>query len=846
MIARDVHSFVSIYINRGWSPVRIPPKEKCPRDIKWEQRKYGPSDFGPHDNIGINLGEPSNWLTDIDLDCTEARELAPKILPLTASFGRDSNPNSHYLFYCKGIETQKFNDPISLKCMFEIRATPHSNIGKGYGGTQTVFPGSVHPTGERIKWSNPIKILNISKEELTELCNSLALMILGTKYKTIDSNLWSNPTEIQIKRYPGQPFPINKAIDFVHKTIANWKGQKQVSIPITNNTYKSIVESFNASNTFESGKCPVNGCNGINSFKTFKGKYSCFHDSHPNTCGTRGSSGVIMDSLDIVSHNHSMTPKEYLVSINQYKPSIREEPPPIGELSKLVTVEEQRRALAELPDLEIENFIPDTDPERPVFQITAGNGFKSVDFGIKAVIRDPALYQRGGKLVTIDTGIISTISAPFLWERLSRHVAWHRYDETRQDWTPCNPPKEVVSSVHGRAAWPELRDLAGVVNSPVIRSDGSLLYSPGYDSTTKLFYHPVGRCDPVPEHPSKNDALACINELLDVVIDFPFLKDSHRSAWLAALLTPLARTALDACNVPLFLVDGNSRGCGKSKLIDLISLVVCGRTAARASYTSDQDELEKRVISNMLTGDQMVLFDNLAGEFGGSCIDKLLTSEGWFQGRLLGTNTAPLMRNTTTWYATGNNANLSGDIVRRIIHIRLETPLEHPDERSDFKRSRLLNWVRAERPHLLCAALTLIRAWYEAGAPQQTDLPTFGSFESWSDMIRNILVWAEQPDPWGETRAALRRSDTGDMLHLAILNGLVRMGACESILSLSDIDRKLPDNQALRDALAVAGIYRDGHLDMKKLSKRLNGYRGYNKNDMHIQSDELGWRVVRR
>src|SRR5262249_42722346 len=47
---------------------------------------------------------------------------------------------------------------------------------------------------------------------------------------------------------------------------------------------------------------------------------------------------------------------------------------------------------------------------------------------------------------------------------------------------------------------------------------------------------------------------------------------------------------------------------------------------------------------------------------------------------------------------------------------------------------------------LVSAALTLLRAYWEAGLPPQP-LEPYGSFEEWSDLIRSALVWAGAADP---------------------------------------------------------------------------------------------------
>jgi hypothetical protein len=111
-------------------------------------------------NLGVNLGEPSNGLCDVDLDCAEAIELADRILPATVTFGRKSKPRSHRLFYAAGATTEQFKDAVATSegkfpMLVELRATPRGNLGKGIGGTQTVLPPSVHTSLEPIRWVEP-------------------------------------------------------------------------------------------------------------------------------------------------------------------------------------------------------------------------------------------------------------------------------------------------------------------------------------------------------------------------------------------------------------------------------------------------------------------------------------------------------------------------------------------------------------------------------------------------------------------------------------------------------------------------------------------------------------------
>src|SRR5262249_36331762 len=71
---------------------------------------------------------------------------------------------------------------------------------------------------------------------------------------------------------------------------------------------------------------------------------------------------------------------------------------------------------------------------------------------------------------------------------------------------------------------------------------------------------------------------------------------------------------------------------------------------------------------------------------------------------------------------------------------------EKPEERTDFTHNPLLPWVYAHRPRLAVAALTLVKAYFASGCPSQGIKP-MGSFEAWSDLVRQSLIWAGEADP---------------------------------------------------------------------------------------------------
>jgi hypothetical protein len=106
--------------------------------------------------------------------------------------------------------------------------------------------------------------------------------------------------------------------------------------------------------------------------------------------------------------------------------------------------------------------------------------------------------------------------------------------------------------------------------------------------------------------------------------------------------------------------------------------------------------------------------------------------------------TAPV---EAVFFGSGNNMLFVGDMARRVVLIDLAPTQERPDERDDFTHPDLLEWVMEQRPRLVRAALTIIKAYLDAGSPKQTGLNPFGSYEPWSNLIRHSLVWVGQTDP---------------------------------------------------------------------------------------------------
>ena len=436
-----------------------------------------------------------------------------------------------------------------------------------------------------------------------------------------------------------------------------------------------------------------------------------------------------------------------------------------------------------------------------------------------ALGRERDIYQRGGLLVhVVEQAIepatdavvrrpigavnVRELAQPLLRERLTSAARWVKWRGNGEDAqkVPAHPPDWSVSAIHVRADWETVRRLEAVVTHPVLLGNGKILSANGYDEASQLLVMmPPGLSINVPEYPTREDVAAAVELLAEVIRDFPFETPEHRAAWFAALLTPLAWFAFTG-PAPLFLIDANIRAAGKGLLADVIAIIITGRRFPVMSYTNDKEELRKKITTLAVEGERLVLLDNLAGAVGNDVLDMALTAETWTD-RLLGGNrkyNGPL---NVTWFATGNNVQLGADTSRRACHIRLESEQERPETRADVKYADLRGHVTRNRGPLLAAALTILRGWIVAGKPKH-GLKPWGSFEQWSNVVREAVVFAGLPDP-GETRLQLQSMADSDANAMeAIIAGLDELDTARRGMTTAEIVKRLKDDESPSECIA--------------------------------------------
>jgi len=167
------------YIAKGFRVVPIPHRQKGPVIKEWQslviRAEDAPAHFRGTCNIGVILGH--GGATDVDLDCAEAIAAAGYLLPRTATFGHASRPFSHFIYVCHGLAASEEHAARKWTStdgggLLELRS------GGGGAAAQTVFPPSIHPSGEPIAWDDGEDIRQVDPHDLVTACNRLAACAL--------------------------------------------------------------------------------------------------------------------------------------------------------------------------------------------------------------------------------------------------------------------------------------------------------------------------------------------------------------------------------------------------------------------------------------------------------------------------------------------------------------------------------------------------------------------------------------------------------------------------------------------------------------------------------------------
>ena len=367
----------------------------------------------------------------------------------------------------------------------------------------------------------------------------------------------------------------------------------------------------------------------------------------------------------------------------------------------------------------------------------------------------PVLFQRQRELVRYR---VDALGQPYL-EPLNEisirgrltDVADFLVESGKGGYVATIPPRalceDILAYPHATGTFPVVE---AITQTPLVRPDGTVFATPGFDPATRMIYVPPRGfvLPPIPDSPTPGEIEAAKALLLDVLVDFPFEGSADRTNFLGFCITPLIRPQVDV--VPMAAIDSPVAGSGKGLLTDVACIMATGEVAAVIPPPASREEWPKLLASLLDNGRTFVVFDNLHDALKSDALEAVLTKP-FLQFRQLGHTRERIVPNRATWAVTGNNVAVSRDMVRRCYRIRIDPRCAQPHLRKKFKYNDLVGHCKSQRPSLMAALLVLIRAWYAAGKPAFGGT-ALGTYTSWKEKVGGILKNAGFEDFLGNQR----------------------------------------------------------------------------------------------
>lgn len=167
---------------------------------------------------------------------------------------------------------------------------------------------------------------------------------------------------------------------------------------------------------------------------------------------------------------------------------------------------------------------------------------------------------------------ITPVTRAAITRSLDRRISWRRKNKNPDgpaQEVVIDPPTKYIALLHETETYPHLPHLIGIARQPFFRPDKTLMNTTGYDAQTGYFGSYEASEFVIPDNPTRQDALAALNIIEDLLEEFAFAAPCDKNAAIAAILT--AATRISIPTAPMFHVSAHQIATGKSYLTSIVS-----------------------------------------------------------------------------------------------------------------------------------------------------------------------------------------------------------------------------------------------------------------------------------
>ena len=356
------------------------------------------------------------------------------------------------------------------------------------------------------------------------------------------------------------------------------------------------------------------------------------------------------------------------------------------------------------------------------------------------------IFDISGTVQALTPKGLQPLSAPSLAVNLAHRYIFLKRGKNgtlvREPFLPASYASSFCNTVLDPSNFKKLRALR---SKPYVTRSGRVICQAGYDKENEFYLtSSLDRVEPIFSH-LKNDPRKRAQEIIKnfsekYLTAFPWRTESDKSAFIALLLTPFVATYLEE-RTPFFILEGNTPGVGKTTLAHFLTLIIQNDESGAVNI-KDDDEARKQITSTLIEGTPVSVVDNVRGSMSG--VWEQVTTAMQYRDRLLGQSKQLVLNNFTTWVATGNNMNISGDMFRRVLIIKLESPDADPTKNETYKEffSKAKSELKKNFQQNFWNFMYVCEKFIETQHKKQ-DIKWWGSFPAWNNFMESMLDWLD-------------------------------------------------------------------------------------------------------
>ena len=351
--------------------------------------------------------------------------------------------------------------------------------------------------------------------------------------------------------------------------------------------------------------------------------------------------------------------------------------------------------------------------------------------------KDDNFFRRGLELGSLkpdnDTLRFNPYTKEGIGGVIARQVSLQKY-VSGEIVKVANPPSWLASDIFENQDTSKLPAIDIILSHPY-HNGKSLVIENGFDANTGAYLNQK-KMDldlDLETHSAEDD----IQLWRDWLCDFPFESEADFENAIGYMLTILIRPGFPTGEVsPMFLITAPREGVGKTLLADVLTAAVTGVTTETRTLSSSNDDIKKELGAALRGAPEVIVFDNVESSkrLDSAVLASIVTQvRGRF--RILGVSEEMTYENRATMMYTGSNIEMTIELVKRAVVIRLSDPGIAEKDR-EVKVENILSETLRRHTDFISSLARMIKRWTET---EKANTKPLHRMRHWSKDIFNIL-----------------------------------------------------------------------------------------------------------